>query len=286
MLNIFISLCFLFLYSSINGQTPCDRNGSPYSGIPGDTTIVLPGGTSITMNRCEFFDKRDCLEIIEITEPSQLQTAGINMYDERGNILITCGMIKIGLKDCGSPCFEVPIKVKLNIRFMDCSQMKSTIPNLYFNNGAGWVLQKDSKPEIQRENGNNFMYFETKCPIFINCDVPKKGRKTKFIAPKGSKIARIRLGISCPLFYTDEKISGPRRRAKLRLLCVNPSAAIIQGLMIDEKGDTVQTDQRKLSELKHGKGRMNCNKVGRGFFDFLFGWMSPGKGEFRKKYYL
>jgi hypothetical protein len=271
----------------IHAQTnPCNPDGKSYSQFPADTTIMLSSGTTITFNRCEFFDVRDCLQIMEITDPQQLMRENVNMYDKDGNILITCGMIKIDMKDCGKECFEVPVKIRIRVRFPDCRDQPNTVPNLYFNSGNGWSEPKGTAASIITINNIRYLEFTTACPVkLINCDSPKKGRKVKFIAPKGNKVSRIRTGITCPLFYSDEKFV-PKRKVKMRLLCSDPERSMLQSVQLSPGGDSIVTKATKLATLKHGRGRVNCKEPKRSIFGRLFGWLSPERGQYYRRYYL
>lgn len=283
---LILPVLFAVYFQAEAQKNPCNPTGAPYKSLPGDTTIKLPSGSTVTMNRCEFFDLRDCLEIVEITNAEDLQREGLNMYDKDGNILITCGMIKVDLKNCGKKCFEVPIKLKIKVRFQDCSGVTDAIPRIYLNNGGGWEEPTDKKGKVTPVNNDRFIEFETNCAVFINCDVPKKGRKAKFIAPKGNKVHQFRLGINCPLFYYDENPSVPKRKIKVRLLCVDPARMMIQTVQTNRNNDSVGTGPVSLSTLKHGKSRMGCKRPKRSFFNTLFGWLSPSKGRVHKRYFL
>jgi hypothetical protein len=284
LLLLILSCCSLYLHAQKN---PCNTDGKPYSQLPGDTTITLPSGTTITFNRCEFFDIRDCIQIVEITDPEQLQREGANMYDDRGNILISCGMIKFDMKDCGKKCFEVPIKIKIRVRFPDCRNEPNAIPNLYFNSGAGWTQPKSVDYRVTTYNDIRYIELNTPCPVkLINCDIPKKGRKIKFVAPKGNKIVSMRTGITCPVFYSDDRLDIPKRKFKIRLLCVNTQRVMIQSAQVKENGDSLVTAQTSLATLKHGRRQVNCSERKRSFLGRMFGWVKPVRGGFYRKYYL
>ena len=48
-------------------NSPCDSaNKKTTAAFPADTTITLENGTSITFNRCDFFEVRNCVSFKEI----------------------------------------------------------------------------------------------------------------------------------------------------------------------------------------------------------------------------
>lgn len=279
-----VLLITVFLKSAAQ-DNPCNTKGVPYSTFPQDTTIILPSGTKITFNRCEYFDLRDCIQIIEITDTSDLITNNLNMMDRRGNLLVTCGMLMINLKNCDKTCFEVPVKVKVKVRFQECIQTSAN-PRFYVNTGSGWDETKKDDTKLITENNERFIEFTVKCPFVMNCDVPVDGQIVKFIAPKGQKVEQVKIGTNCPLFFYKERPDEPKRRVKLRLLCFRGDATIVQATL-SSAGSQSETGPQKLSALQHGKNRISCNLEKRSFFQKMFGWLGKKKhGEVYKKYYF
>lgn len=267
-------------------RNPCNPEGKPYAQLPGDTTITLPSGTTLTFNRCEFFDLRDCMEITEITDTAGLRRAGMNMYDNRGNLLLTAGMFSISLKDCGKTCFDIPVKVRMRIRLQPCADGSTAIPNLYIGNAGTWEKPADIKSTIAGENDERYMEFTLPCAGVVNCDIPQRGRKVKFIAPEGYKIERLRIGRNCPLFYADDNFIKPKRKHKVRLLCVGTAATELQAVMTDTRGQQIRTPYIKLTTLKNGGKLVNCTEPKRSFFSRIFSWRKKSGGDLDKKYYL
>jgi hypothetical protein len=287
MKRVLIILSATVFVVNLNAQkNPCDRAGVPYSSLPGDTTITLPSGTQITFNRCEYFDLRECLEILEINDTAGLREAGLSMTDENGIPLLTCGMLSIKLNECGKTCFEVPIKIKVRIKFEDCNGIANSVPNLFVANGSVWSQQPEDK--IKRVTENNIKYLEiySTCSVIINCDVKKPGRKVKFIAPKGDKIERLRIGRNCPLFYSDSKFSKPKRKQKAKIYCGDPDKTNVQAVLIDKQNEKVSTDQKKMSEMISGKAKIKCKDSKKSFFHRLFDWQNKPKSSTHKKYFI
>ena len=70
-------------------KNPCDTDikNYDYKKDNTDTTITLKNGTQLTLNRCEFFDIRDCIEYREIRTLKDLQETGTTTMDNNGNVL-------------------------------------------------------------------------------------------------------------------------------------------------------------------------------------------------------
>lgn len=270
---------------AISQVNPCNPTGAPYSSLPGDTTIVLPSGSTITLNRCEFFDIRDCFEVKELVDTADLRRAGLSMYDKKGNVLVSCGMVSVSFKNCDKTCLDVPFKLRIKSWFNDCSKSKSGVPALYKGSGGRWEKLPDSSVRYITQNNQQYLEVTGGCSMTVNCDKPERGRKVKFIAPAGRKIEQLRVGINCPLFYVDEKLVIPKRRYKIWMLCNSPNIIDVQSGQRDSKTDSLITTRNKLSELKGSHKKVSCNEPKRTFLGRLFSWSST-KGELHKKYYL
>jgi hypothetical protein len=128
--------------------------------------------------------------------------------------------------------------------------------------------------------------FNLPCPGTINCDIPLLGRKVKFIAPKGHKIERLRVGKNCPLFYMDAPLSKPKRKHKVRMLCLGTDNTELQAVLNTGDGQQHRTPFLKLKNLKTGGKQVNCKEPKRSFFSRIFTWGKKTKGDLFNKYYL
>jgi hypothetical protein len=286
----FIQLLTCFVSIITAGQTnPCEGRGPAYSSLPGDTTITLKNGTTLTFNRCEFFDNRNCIEINEITDTSDLRRLGLTMLDRNGNVLLSCGMIEINMKKCAKECFDIPVKVRISVRFQTCNGITTTnqLPALYFNRGDGWRLQpKDSFIIIETSTGR-FLEFETKCPLKINCDCRYNGTSLRFKSAKRKQsIREIILANNCPLFYNKENFYDISRKVKVSSMCKNTDSLTVQAKIMNEKGELIQLPPKLLSSLRHSKRKAGCFIERRRFFSRLFRPGLKSTGSFYRKYFI
>lgn len=81
----------------------------------GDTTFTLEGGTIITMDRCEFLQKKDCIVLDEMVTFDQVVASGMLTNDSRGNTMVSTGMFKLKLKDSCGNCLDKEITVLIPI---------------------------------------------------------------------------------------------------------------------------------------------------------------------------
>jgi hypothetical protein len=284
---------FLFIVLIVfkgNGQkNPCNDAGVPYSSLPGDTTIVLKSGTTLTFNRCEFFDVKDCIEIKDIETPEDMERERLEMYDDRGNQLLSYGMIVIQMDSCIKKIFEVPVKFRMKIgKALACVDTVTVVPLLFLNGSSGWARPKDIKSRVVTINGEKYVEFETRTPVGAwNLDVLKNGRPVKFIAPKGYTIVRVKIGVGCPLFFVDEYPYKDRRSVKIKLRCANPARVFVDYTIYNRNKDTSLIKRKTfLDFVKHGNSRLKCTVPKQTFFGRMFDWTRKSRGELRRKYYL
>lgn len=263
-------------------QNPCSGNGASYSSMSGDTTIILPSGTMLTFNRCEFFDIRDCITIKEIKDTSDLRREGLTMFQEGSrNVLLSCGMINIDFKGCGKTCLDVPVKIQMPVRFQNCVDMPDEVPSLFFSVGDQWSMQTQIKTSYVKINTQNYLEFLIKCGAKINCDIPKRPAKIKLIAPRGYKISKAVLSTNCPLYYKEYNASKPQRKIKVWVPCLSPEFSKIKVDIVDVNNEKMSLEPVTLSTLKHNHKRIKCGR-GKG----LLGFLKPKRGASYKRYFL
>src|SRR6188474_563605 len=163
MKKIIFSLILMLIIVEGNSQNnPCNTRGVPYSSIPGDTTVVLKSGTTLTFNRCEFFDIKDCIEIKDIETPEDMERERLQMFDDEGNMLLSYGMIVINLDSCNKKIFEVPVKFRMKINNkLSCFDTIKATPLLFVNGSSGWTVPKNITSRIITINGEKYIEFET-----------------------------------------------------------------------------------------------------------------------------
>jgi hypothetical protein len=258
-------LCLVLLLAASTGaQNPCYGRGPAYSALPGDTTILLPGGTQLRFNRCEFFDLRDCLELTEMNDLQSLSESGMTTQDNSGASLLTFGMVRIELKPgCAERnCFEVPVRVRFPLRTLCARCGGRRMPTLYRGTAGGSWLLDSIKSDIVTINGQDYLEFEAPCPgKAYNADCKASTTKVKFKARNWRELDRLEVSIKCPLGRLVYVPREGRRKVKAKLYCVSPDSVQVQFRGRDSAGRLV-TETKPLSALDHGSRRKACKGKG------------------------
>lgn len=274
------------LYSQIN---PCDRTTSnvPYSSIKYDTTIVLKNGTLLTFNRCEYFDVKDCLDIKEALSIEEITNENFSTLDDKGNFLLTGGMLNITLqKECnGKTCFDVPVKIRMPIRVQACEGCKRNGLRLYVANGNYWVDSTSKQLKIIDINGNKYGEFELTCAnTGYNFDCKMYTTKVKFKAKHIAQFDKLTILSKCPVGVAYYYPNG-RKKVKAKLPCFNADSVKIIATGIDKDGNVVKFE-KNLAQLKHGRLMKKCKKTYGSFFSRFLALFGTRKGILYKKYLI
>jgi OmpA family len=214
-----------------------------------DTMIVLPEGTILILNRCEYLEQKDCLVFTEANTLSSMRNNNLQLVDNAGLPLITCGMldIKIMTKPGCKPCFTNPVKVRFPISSFSTTK---TARNCDYcgTNAQLWDLNSSNSWEnpqalkIIYENDKPFYEYEVRCPGgWKNCDCRIGSGKNyilKIKTKRAYKLIEANLFSGCPRAMVK---FVPKKRphvAKDSLPCVFPMDSIT-AKVIDKKGDTL-----------------------------------------------
>lgn len=293
-------LLFVICLKVTAQKNPCNPTGIPYSSLPGDTTIILKGGTQITFNRCEYFDLRDCLEFDEILDQEAIVRSGFTTQDRQGNILISCGMFRIRLTpDCsGKTCFEIPVRIRIpfSINFSNSAQGDSCALcnrfgiRLFTSVGGAWSDSGNLKYKIIDLNGRKYFEFYDNCANkAYNCDCRRKtGTKVRFKAKSGQRLNEVFIRTNCPvgvLRFTPKH--PPKRKIVVKLPCPNVNGnVIVSATGTGSSGETITFAPTALEQLDHGSGRKSCKEKKGKVIRRILGIFPVREGEYYKKYFV
>lgn len=251
----------------------------------GDTTIFLTKGTSLKMSICDFEKNREAiLNSYEITTFEEILESGLSLETDKGEQLITGGMIKIGND---STTFEQPVVVTMPLisGFYRCND-SALIDRmrLYRSNHNGDWSDQDSLIVGESTETTTFTFTITQGGYF-NCDaIPfapirilaqgaslllgpiakriQENRNTMRIkAPKGEKLSRVRILTECsnctqPYISKSKEVkyNKKRTRAKIKIsCCVSDQVSVsyklrkVKGMKTAELGDLKKTGTKKLA---------------------------------------
>lgn len=180
-----------------------------------DTVIVLPKGTRMVFNRCEFIRLQPCLEFYEAVDPPSILVNGLATQDTSGIPLATCGMTRVTMRaGCTDrPCFKFPVLVRFPVeKDQECLPCRRSGFGVYaIARGGGWALDKGGTIKVVKVDGRDYYQFPMKCPNYwFNCDCKMSYTKLKVKAPKGVAAGNLRLRSDCPVFVLKPKVKDRR----------------------------------------------------------------------------
>jgi hypothetical protein len=262
----FILLFVLFISKALMAQTnPCDTDikNYDYKKDNTDTTITLKNGTQLTFNRCEFFDIRDCIEYREIRTLQDLQETGTTTIDNKGNVLLTCGMFKMNFKggDCTKECLQVPVKVRIPMLSNSCLG-SNDVNRLYRGNDAGvWEKITDDVKEVTDADRKKYFEFYTKCGGKFNCDKNLETTIVKFKSKKIKNLLTLNLMANCPILNLHFTSGRRNNIIYAKVPCrLSPDSIMLKFEGKDKDGNTA-TITKRLSECQPKFKPTKCKPI-------------------------
>jgi hypothetical protein len=276
-IKLLIIILAVLSFTNLIAQTPCNPDSSKHaSAFMEDTTIVLPNGTTMTFNRCEFFDIKDCIEFDEILTVADMKRRGFQTLDNEGNVLLTCGMTYFNFHsaDCDRvhTCLDVPVKVKIPMLANPCISTPGNNRLYKIDSTGRWGLDGSSQ-EIT-ENGVKYFVFEASCSGGFNCDKKLFSTIVKFKARGIKKLKSLNVSNNCPLLNMNFVAKRRKNIIYAEIPCLNPDSLIISVKGIDKSGEFVNLSKplnRLRSKYTKSKFGTISNKVVRsvlGIFKF------------------
>jgi hypothetical protein len=229
-----------------------------------DTTIILPKGTRLAFNRCEYLELKPCLEFEEALSARDAIARGLNTEDSLGRTLESCGMIRITLKPGCSPkdCFKHAILVKTPVPKEDCNSCVEPPTLFEITQRMSWgpPRQESPKIEIVKEKGKEYYQYELRCPGgWKNCDCLSEGPRIKIKAPRRHKIEFVRLSMDCPMIVLT-KSPHPKRRphvVKFHIPCPNSKLSYAYR-MVAPDGKVTEGENKPLEKLRAKQPVREC----------------------------
>ena len=219
-----------------------------------DTTIILPQGTHLVFNRCEYLELKDCLEFTEGNTSDAILVNGITLADTNGFPIVTCGMLKITLKPgCKDDnCFKYPVKVRFPTPDNnDCDVCKS-MASVWVLNNNGWSNEKgkSSRIKIIKVDGKSYYQMSISCAnAWMNCDCMKDVKKVKIRTKPSSQIINAKILSDCPAGVYGMYKQPRKNMMKFYLPCFKEEMDIIV-TVVDKNGDTLSLAKQPINNLK------------------------------------
>lgn len=219
-----------------------------------DTTIVLPQGTLVVFNRCEYLELQDFLVFEEALSARAALANGLTTMDSLGRTLQSSGMIRITLKP-GSPkeCFDPSLIVRIPIPKGDCNACLGASTLFDITSQSTWnpTTQDDPKIEAVEVQGISYYQFRIKCWCnWKNIDCPVQGNSVTIKAPRRHKLQSVSLSMECPMVVLTKAPEKDRLREVVFSVPCPKSKIFYQYIMVDPKGKTIEVKNKPLEELR------------------------------------
>lgn len=220
----------------------------------GDTVLDTESGSMIKMNTCFYLKVKHCFTYKEFLSAKRAQQAGLRTVDEKGNPIMSGGMIDIGF--CSDTCLITPIIIYLPVP--EClTQQSMTIWTMTRNNT--WKNSKN-KLEVVKIKGRDYYKMIIYCPGKINCDRPIPVlRQVKVKLKNGLKFKSATLSGNCPLYSLDAKFRKRRNVAFFLSPCPKDDP-LIYIKAYTKSGDTLIINNENINQYSRKRKLFSsCN---------------------------
>jgi hypothetical protein len=232
-----------------------------------DTTVILPAGTMLTFNKCEYLARRDCLNFNEIFDPEAARAAGLNTTDNRLNPLVSGGMLDLSARNgCTESCFQQPVKTRIPVP--DNISVPSAFNFYEIDPRSGRWTQNKLKVAIVVIDGQQYFEFMAFCPAKINMDKGVNSSdlgRTTLKVPRKYRILNATIYSADPFSVYDFK-PGTGKRYLLRRIQVPcfTNNSYVDIVALNRNGDTLHlTEKRRLGTYTHRHWCSDCGKFDR-----------------------
>lgn len=246
---------------------PIDSTKIEKPTLSGDTLLIV-NGTHILISKKDFEKYKGCLKIKPILTGEDAIDANLSTITTDNDLLVSCGMVEITLKEPCEGCFDKPLKVRFPVSNPQCDVCRQRRVYNIAANGR-WSEEPGRKIRKVRIDGQYFYEMIIECPSKKNCDCKQKpSRKIKFKLPRKYKFEKLNLTCDCPLMIYDFAVK--KRKAKGGIPCIAKDRALFLYFeAIDANGNTFEGAKIPVKDLKHSIWK-RCTKrfLGMGFWYF------------------
>lgn len=222
--------------------------------LPVDTctydTIIYRDGIRFTMNICDYYREKECLNVVSYTSAQEMYEAGLNTVTSNGRPLISAGMLKID--KCTDACFTVEMPIPIN----PCADaLGMSLWNMTPN--GGWS-ELDQEIERIKQNDSLFYQFQVCESGIVNCDkLLDSLPKYTLVAKGGLRFLSATISFEAPLYSSTVDSYQAFKRTKIPAPCPC-AAAYLSAIVIDKNGDTLRMALEPINQFKHRKWFRGC----------------------------
>lgn len=222
-----------------------------------DTTVELPNGVFIKLNKCEFEKIKNCISIGSHNTPALLRKSGFTTMGPSYTPLISIGVVEVKL--CADSCLTSPMKILIPSIAACEGKQALNIWTGYSN--KSWQNQ-GSPAQMISFNGKEYYEVETKCSVSMNfAATTQETSKYKFKSKKGLKFTEIRVSYDCGMGVYAWESSTPAKKATMMLPCPKGDVSFeVYG--VTKSGQQVRMDYTAGEKIKSkGKQKLCTGKT-------------------------
>ncbi len=219
-----------------------------------DTTIVLPQGTRLVLNICDYHLIKNALQVREFVTPEAMRASGMTTMTARGGGLVSNGMWCFDFGEIGKLRKPITVRVPVDPCF---ERMR---PSLFvLANDGRWGSENRKAIKVVTLGKQKFFEFRVNGSICLNCDKKVKTKKWKFKSRDSLRLLSVKVAFDCPpgIFVENDKTRQGKKRLNLPCLC-NSEGALVSIVAKNEKGEILTMDYQPLENLPEFKMTKGC----------------------------
>jgi hypothetical protein len=219
-----------------------------------DTTVELPNGVFVKMNRCEFASIKNCISIGSYSTPVMLRKSGYTTMGPEFTPLISTGIVAVKL--CNDSCLTNAMKIMIPAVAACEAGQSFNVWKGYSN--KYWNDQGEAAKMIV-VNGKEYYELETKCSLTVNfATASTENSKFTFKAKKGLKFTEIRISYDCGMGIYQWESDKAVKKTKIMMPCPKGDVYFeVYGVTKD--GTSVRMDYTAADKIK-SKGKQKLCK--------------------------
>lgn len=244
-------------------------------------TVLIIDEVQIVISKKDFHKLKDCLVINPILDGEEAFRNNLTTMTVNNETLVSCGMIDIQLEKPCEGCFDKPIKVRFPVTKNECDPCRRRgVFNI--SRDGKWIFQPNDKIKKVRIEGKFYYEMIIKCPTRKNCDCKQDFQNIKFKLPRKYQLTYLNVIYNCPIANYKFKVNKNKANGRLPCLLADREA-FVYFEAVNNRNDTIQVKNLKLTELKHSilkkcKKKQNDNK-----FIFFKDWKYKVYSKYRIK---
>jgi hypothetical protein len=215
-----------------------------------DTILIMPQGLEVRMGICDYYKKKDYFDVQPTVSFEALKTSNLTTYDDKGNPLITGGMLLFKNHPTDT-CFDKPVVFRLKL---DTCSVQQNFQLWDIQPNGTWKEDKTTAVRKIKIGKDVYIEFKLKCiqnGRAKNLDLNRCSKKIAFHAETGYKITELRFVSRCNNFAANVVNALPKSSVSFWVPC--PIGAeynqYVKAKVVNKKGEIFDMDFKQVALL-------------------------------------